>query len=94
MKDVFVAKVLGFCKSSLAVLFSGAPQRFRPTRNIGILTGAGGAMKLMPELVRIPDVAFTRWDRLPGRRCPDDPPQIVAARRELFWAVAGDRIPE
>ncbi len=27
----------------------------------------------MPALVRIPDVAFTRWDRLPGRRYPDDP---------------------
>jgi Uma2 family endonuclease len=25
---------------------------------------------LMAGLVRIPDVAFTRWDRFPDRRCP------------------------
>jgi Uma2 family endonuclease len=28
---------------------------------------------LMADLVRIPDVAFTRWDRLPGRRRPTAP---------------------
>jgi Uma2 family endonuclease len=28
---------------------------------------------LMPDLVRIPDVAFTSWDRLPGRRRPTTP---------------------
>jgi Uma2 family endonuclease len=27
----------------------------------------------MPDLVRIPDVAFTSWDRLPGRRRPTAP---------------------
>jgi Uma2 family endonuclease len=27
-------------------------------------------MELMAGLVRIPDVAFTNWDRLPGRRYP------------------------
>src|SRR3954452_18522670 len=30
-------------------------------------------MELMPDLVRIPDVAFTSWDRLPGRRRPTNP---------------------
>ena len=27
----------------------------------------------MADLVRIPDVAFTRWDRLPDRRRPTSP---------------------
>ena len=40
---------------------------------IGIVTGADGTVELMPGLVRIPDVAFTSWDRLPGRRYPTAP---------------------
>jgi Uma2 family endonuclease len=29
-------------------------------------------------LVRLPDLAFVSWDRLPGRRLPDDPvPNVV-----------------
>jgi len=54
-------------------------------RNLGLVTGEAGTMELMPELVRIPDVAFTQWDRLPGRRCPDDP--IPAIARNLAVEV-------
>ena len=27
-------------------------------------------MRLFPGLVRIPDLSFTSWDRIPGRRRP------------------------
>jgi Uma2 family endonuclease len=30
-------------------------------------------MRLAPGLVRIPDVAFISWDRLPNRRVPTEP---------------------
>ena len=30
-------------------------------------------MKLAEKLVRIPDVSFTNWDRVPGRVVPDAP---------------------
>src|SRR5262249_47227429 len=36
----------------------------------GVLSGADGAMRFMPGLVRIPDVSFIRWDRFPDRRIP------------------------
>src|SRR5262249_16743913 len=39
-------------------------------RNLGLVTGPDGTMEVMADLVRIPDVAFTSWDRLPGRRRP------------------------
>src|SRR5262249_32371795 len=42
-------------------------------RNLGIVTGPDGTVEIMADLVRIPDVAFTSWDRMPGRRCPDAP---------------------
>jgi Uma2 family endonuclease len=47
-------------------------------RNPGLVTGAGGMMRLAPGLVRIPDVAFVSWSRLPNRRVPTDPIPDVA----------------
>src|SRR5262249_19836924 len=35
--------------------------------------GADATMRLRPGLVRIPDVSFVRWERLPNREIPDDP---------------------
>jgi Uma2 family endonuclease len=39
----------------------------------GIVTGADGAVRLMPKLVRVPDVAFVSWDQFPNRVIPRKP---------------------
>jgi Uma2 family endonuclease len=57
----------------LAVLLAGLLNTFVLQKNLGIVTGADGTVELMPDLVRIPVVAFTSWDRLPGRRYPTVP---------------------
>jgi Uma2 family endonuclease len=44
---------------------------FVTPRNLGLVTGEGGMMRLFAGLVRIPDVAFISWARLPGGRVPD-----------------------
>lgn len=41
--------------------------------NVGMILGADGPFHLMKKLVRIPDVSFTNWDRLPGRHVPNEP---------------------
>jgi len=41
--------------------------------NRGMITGAGGTFRLLERVVRIPSVAFTNWDRLPGRLVPNEP---------------------
>ena len=42
------------------------------------MTGADGMVRLWPGRVRIPDVAYVSWDRLPGRRVPREPiPQVA-----------------
>jgi Uma2 family endonuclease len=69
---VLVEKAPGFTESSLAGYLCGLLNALVIPRNLGIVTGADGAVELMAGLVRIPDVAFTRWDRFPGRRCPED----------------------
>ena len=40
---------------------------------VGMILGADGTLKLLKKLVRIPDVSFTNWDRLPNRKVPTQP---------------------
>ena len=47
-------------------------------RKLGLVAGEGGMLKLDIDLVRIPDVSFVSWDRVPGRKFPDEPvPPLV-----------------
>src|SRR5437899_5498889 len=41
--------------------------------NLGYVTGEAGFYELPGGTVRGPDVSFTSWDRLPGRRRPAEP---------------------
>lgn len=78
VEGVLLEKVMGWTESTLAVLLAGLLNAHVIPRNLGFVTGADGATELMPDLVRIPDVAFINWDRLPGRRRPTAPvPRMV-----------------
>lgn len=77
---VLVEKVMGFKESALACVLIQILRNFLVGRNLGTVTGADGMMRLAPHLVRIPDVAFIPWDRLPQRRLPEEPiPQVAPA---------------
>jgi Uma2 family endonuclease len=70
---VLVDKAMGIKESLLAVLLIKLLGNFLDKHDLGILLGADGALRLTPGLVRIPDVSFISWDRLPGREIPDAP---------------------
>jgi Uma2 family endonuclease len=72
VEGVLVQKAVGYAESALTAFLSTLLNAFVRSRNLGIVTGPDGAVELMPGLVRIPDVAFANWDRLPGRRGPSD----------------------
>ncbi len=57
----------------LAVRLSHLIWTFLEEHDLGIVMGADGMMRLAPGLVRIPDVSFISWRRLPGRKVPHDP---------------------
>jgi Uma2 family endonuclease len=62
----------------LAVYLSTILQAFIGPRKIGLVTGADGMMRLFPNLVRMPDVAFTSWSRLPDGKIPtEQAPQLA-----------------
>jgi Uma2 family endonuclease len=70
---VLVEKPMGYGESLLAVYLIVLLDGFVRPRNLGLVTAPDGTMRLWAGRVRIPDVAFTSWDRIPGRRRPPQP---------------------
>ena len=68
VEGVLLEKCMGINESSIGMYLGGLLAEFVRLRNLGIVTGEAGAVELMPDLVRIPDICFIDWDRLPGRR--------------------------
>lgn len=70
---VLVEKPLGYLESSLALWIVMLLGDYLKQHDIGNLAGESGPTRLMPGLVRIPDISFISWDRLPGRTVPSEP---------------------
>jgi Uma2 family endonuclease len=77
---VLVEKTVGTYESYLAVLLARLIGNFTTDNDLGIVLGADGMMRLAPGLIRIPDVSFISWTRLPERKIP----------REAVWNLAPD----
>jgi Uma2 family endonuclease len=75
---VLVEKPLGFTESLLAAALIEILRAFVRPRHLGLVTAPDGSVRLGTGRVRIPDVAFTSWDRIPGRRRPTEPVPSLA----------------
>src|SRR2546426_3992984 len=75
---VLVEKTVGYRESLIASFLIKVLRNFVDERNLGLLAGPDGMMKFAKGQVRIPDVSFISWDRLPGRKPPSEPvPEIL-----------------
>ena len=70
---VLVEKTVGYYESYLAMRLGHFLTGFVEEHRLGVVAGEAGTLRLAPGLVRIPDVSFTSWDQLPGRRIPREP---------------------
>jgi Uma2 family endonuclease len=68
-----VEKPMGVLESYLAGVINRWLGAFVDEHDLGILTLPDGTLRLMPGLVRMPDVAFISWNQLPNRKCPNEP---------------------
>ena len=68
-----VEKGMGYQESLIALAIGSLLREFVVPRNLGLVSGADGMVRLFPGLVRIPDVAFVSWDRIPDGRVPPEP---------------------
>lgn len=78
VEGVLVEKPTAFLESVLAGSILALLRAFVLPRNLGVVSGGAGMMRLFPGLVRIPEVDFAGWDRFPDRRMPTVPvPHLV-----------------
>ena len=73
-----VEKPVGYLESFIAGVLITHLNQFVLPRKLGIVTGEAGLMRLVGGRVRMPDVAFVSFDRLPGRRVPTEPIPTLA----------------
>lgn len=65
-----VEKAMGFKESFLAAELLAILVTFVKAQNLGLVTGEQGLIRLFPGIIRIPNIAFFPWERLPGRVAP------------------------
>jgi Uma2 family endonuclease len=70
VEGVLVEKAMSIRESVLAAALIEFLRAFVVPRNLGVVSGEAGMVRLMPGLIRISDVGFFSWDRLPNRRVP------------------------
>jgi len=94
VEGTLVEKPMGFEESEIAVTIIISVGTFVRWHNLGIVTGPDGTIRLFPGLVRIPDVSFTSWDRLPGRKRPKTPIPHLAPDLVIEVLSKGNTKPE
>jgi Uma2 family endonuclease len=67
---VLVEKVMGTPESFLALRIGRFLGDYADEHDLGDVAGADATLRLLPGLVRLPDVSFVSWDQLPGRMYP------------------------
>src|SRR5437660_50145 len=73
-----VEKVMGYAEGFLALRLGRLVGNFVEVRDLGLVAGADATVRLMAGLVRIPDLSFVCWERLPKREVPREPiPDLV-----------------
>jgi Uma2 family endonuclease len=68
-----VEKTMGLSESMIAGVVLRKVGNFAEANDLGIPAGADGTVQLLKGLVRVPDVSFFCWDKLPGRVLPSEP---------------------
>ena len=69
---VLVEKVMGTPESFLASRIGRLLGAYADAHDLGDVAGADAILRLLPGVVRLPDVLFVTWDRLPGRVYPSE----------------------
>ncbi len=73
-----VEKVMGYPQSTVAGDLVFLLKSYLVGRDLGNVTPGDGGLRLLGKLVRLPDVSFVRWERLPNRQVPREPIPNVA----------------
>jgi len=70
---VLVEKIMGAAQSHITLLLCRQVVAFVEDNDLGFTMGADGPTRLLEGLVRLPDLSFISWDRMPSKECPATP---------------------
>ena len=70
---VLVEKAMGTPEALLAAILSRLLGNHCEQKDLGLVLGADGMLRLFPGQVRIPDVSFISWEQLPDGQLPNEP---------------------
>lgn len=68
-----VEKDMGQYESRLAHVLGHFIETYLDTHDLGICYGADAMLRIVPGRVRLPDVCFVSWDKLPNHELPPEP---------------------
>jgi Uma2 family endonuclease len=74
---ILVEKTVGLEESLIAGNIITHLNNFVRPQGLGLIAGEGGTLQLDINLVRIPDVSFISWDRVPGGEVPTEPVPLL-----------------
>ena len=69
---VLVEKPVGQYESRMAAVLIYFLETYIDAHDIGVIYAPDGPFRLLPGLVRLPDVAFVSWDRFSNRELPPE----------------------
>jgi Uma2 family endonuclease len=67
---VLVEKAMSAYSGRIGGLILYFIEEFLNHNDLGVTYGADAALRILPDQVRLPDVSFVSWDRLPNRELP------------------------
>jgi Uma2 family endonuclease len=73
-----VEKPMGMTESILAMFIGRKLGNYVEDHNLGLVSGADGAFRMLRNNIRYPDVGFVPWSAMPDGEAPDD----------AIWSVA------
>lgn len=76
---VLVEKAMGSLESLLGIEIGRRIGNYNESHDLGVVLGEAGLLRIMPGLLRAPDVTFIPWSAFPGDEIPED---------EAYWSVA------
>jgi Uma2 family endonuclease len=85
-----VEKTMGYYESMLALTLGYFLKDYLKRNDLGILLGADGALRILADQIRIPDIAFISWRHFPGRVLPSEPVPSVAPDLAVEVLSAGN----
>lgn len=69
---ILVEKDMATFESIIAFLLGHWIGTYLDQHPLGVVVGANGPLRILPERMRVPDLSFIGWEKFPDRRLPQD----------------------